>query len=94
MWDTSLVQASLHKRLGDRWGPACYSAHQAPPRGRDPYLLQLRLCAAEIVHEDLAEDSLCGRERAAAGAAVNDGDHLRHAPCGTRYLLTCRDNSN
>ena len=32
MWDTSLGQASLHKRLGDRWGLACYSAHQAPPR--------------------------------------------------------------
>ena len=35
MWDTSPVQASLHKRLGDRWGPACHSAHQAPPRPAD-----------------------------------------------------------
>ena len=32
MWDISPVRASLHKRLWDRLGPACYSAHQAPPR--------------------------------------------------------------
>ena len=32
MWHTSPVQASLHKRLGNRWGPACFSAHQAPSR--------------------------------------------------------------
>ena len=32
MWDSSPVQASSHKRWGDKWGPACYSAHQAPPR--------------------------------------------------------------
>ena len=32
MWNTSPVQARSHKRLGDRRGPACYTAHQAPPR--------------------------------------------------------------
>ena len=32
MWNTSPVQAGLHRISGDGWGPACYSAHQAPPR--------------------------------------------------------------
>ena len=42
MWDTSPVQASLHKRLGDESGPACYSAHQAPPREAHSHILLSR----------------------------------------------------
>ena len=32
MWDKSPVQATLHEILGARWGSACSSAHQAPPK--------------------------------------------------------------